>query len=177
MSAVEMKVEQVTIDPVLGTPVVILKEKGGERSVPIWIGQGEAAAIVSELRRVPMNRPSTHDLMKDLIFRLRASVTRVLVTDLQNGTFFAEVELTTLDGEVRLDARPSDAIALALRVQSPILVEPEVMERAWGLSSILEGENAPLDPTSPKVLIDASLDPSGRILESLNEEDFGKWKM
>jgi len=176
MAAVEMTVEQVTLDPVLGAPVVILREKGGHRSVPIWVGQVEAAAIVSELRSVPMSRPSSHDLMKELIFRLRGTVTHITVTDLRNGTFFAEVALTTPDGKVRVDSRPSDAIALALRARSPIFVEQDVVERAWRHSATSELELFCDDPP-PRVLLGVPPEQSEGILEGLNDDDFGKWKM
>jgi uncharacterized protein len=176
MPAVEMQVEQVTLDPVLGAPVVILREKEGNRTVPIWIGQGEAAAIVSELRKVSMARPSTHDLMKDMLFRLRADVVQVSITDLQNGTFFAEVGLQTTDGAVRVDSRPSDAIALALRVGAPIWVEHEVMEKAFGLETLVDSSICEPD-INPSVLLDTVKDASDGFLEGLCEDDFGKWKM
>ncbi len=175
MAAVEMFVEQVTLDPILGAPVVILREKDGDRSVPIWVGQVEAASIVSELRSVPMARPSSHDLMKELIFRLRGSVARVTVTDLRNGTFFAEVTLITPTGSECIDSRPSDAIALALRSRSPIFVEQSVTERAWGLGSIQDAEIC--SDSSPRILLEAATDHLDSVLEGLNEEDFGKWKM
>ena len=176
MAAVEMTVEQVTLDPVLGAPVVILREQGGHRSVPIWVGQVEAAAIVSELRCVPMTRPSSHDLMKELIFRLRGSVSHITVTDLKNGTFFAEVALTTSDGKIRVDSRPSDAIALALRAKAPIFVEQDVVERACRLGNTQDFELY-CEESNPKVLLGVSPDQHEGVLEVLKEEDFGKWKM
>jgi uncharacterized protein len=176
MDAVEMQVEQVTLDPVLGAPVVILREKRGDRTVPIWIGQGEAAAIVSELRCVPMARPSSHDLMKELIFRLRASVSHVRVTDLQKGTFFAEVALATPEGSVCVDSRPSDAIALALRAGSPIFVEHEVVDRAWGLVGAVDSVDLDFEE-KPIVMLEAPMDCCDGLLEALNDDDFGKWKM
>lgn len=176
MGAVEMSVEQVTLDPVLGGPVVILREKGGHRSVPIWVGQVEAAAIVSELRNVPMTRPSSHDLMKELVFRLRGSISHITVTDLRNSTFFAEVALTTPDGKIRIDSRPSDAIALALRTRSPIFVEQEVVERAWGLGAAQDIELY-CDDMSPRTLLGVPPEQPDGVLEGLTEEDFGKWKM
>lgn len=176
MQAVEMEVEHVTLDPVLGAPVVILREKQGERSVPIWIGQGEAAAIVSELRKVPMVRPSSHDLMKEMIFRLRASVSHVRVTDVQKGTFYAEVTLATPDGSVRVDSRPSDAIALALRAGSPIFVEKSVMDRAWRLVGGVDSADLEEGDT-PKALVARPPDCCDGILEAMADDDFGKWKM
>ena len=176
MAALEMQVEQVTLDPVLGAPVVVLREKNGDRAVPIWVGQTEAAAIVSELRRVPMTRPSSHDLMKEMIFRLRASVSRVTVTDLRNGTFYAEVALRTPHGCVCLDSRPSDAIALALRVRSPIFVEQDVMERAWG-AQVPEDICDGCDDSAPSVLIEPCHALHEGLLEGLADEEFGKWKM
>lgn len=174
MAAVEMKVEQVTLDPILGAPVVILREKEGQRSVPIWVGQTEAAAIISELRRVQFMRPSSHDLMQNMILSLRSSVSHINVSDLKDGTFFAEVWLRTPEGQVSVDSRPSDAIALALRARSPIYVEQEVMERAFR-----EEWNRSVPEMcckhSPQALIDNA--PNDIYLEGLQDEDFGKWKM
>lgn len=176
MAAVETLVEQVTLDPVLGAPVVILHEKGGRRTIPIWVGQLEAAAIVSELRAVPMTRPSSHDLMKELIARLRGAVSHVTVNDVRNGTFFAEVALTTPEGVVNVDARPSDAIALALRTRAPIYVEQHVMERAWCLGEALDAGVCG-DNVAPRVLLEVIREGRDGVLEGLAEEDFGKWKM
>jgi hypothetical protein len=176
MAAVEMQVEQVTLDPVLGAPVVILREKGGHRSIPIWVGQLEAGAIVSELRRVPMTRPSSHDLMKELVGRLNGSISHVTVTDLRNGTFFAVVALSTPEGVVDVDSRPSDAIALALRARSPIFVEPDVMERAWCLGQA-HGLGVCGDDTASPVLLEVVREGRDGVLEGLTDEDFGKWKM
>jgi bifunctional DNase/RNase len=174
MAAVEMQVQHVTLDPVLGAPVVVLKEKQGSRSIPIWIGQGEAASILSELNQVSMARPSSHDLMKELISRLRGSVSHITVTDVRGGTFFAEVSLHTPEGALSVDSRPSDAIALALRAQSPIYVEQSVMERAWGSEL---ASPVPCDVETPRALMLARTDGSDGVLEGLQEDDFGKWKM
>ena len=176
MPAVEMQVKQVSLDPVLGAPVVILEEKGGGRSVPIWVGQTEVAAIVSELRKVPLARPSSHDLMNEIIFRMRGRVARVAVTDHQHGTFFAEIVVETAEGEVTVDARASDAIALALRAQAPIFVEHTVVERTWGLTPCRRNADCWGDRSSG-VFLDASQPLSPDILDALNDEDFGKWKM
>jgi bifunctional DNase/RNase len=176
MGAVETLVEQVTLDPVLGAPVVILHEKEGGRTIPIWVGQLEAAAIVSELRAVPMARPSSHDLMKELIARLRGAVSHVTVTDVRNGTFFAEVALETPEGVVSVDARPSDAIALALRARASIYVEQHVMDRAWCLREALDPGLCE-ESVAPRVLLEVIREDRDGLLEGLAEEEFGKWKM
>jgi hypothetical protein len=174
MGALEMEVEQVAVDPVLGAAVVILNEKGGDRAVPIWIGQVEAAAIISELRQVPMARPVTHDLLHQVIFRLRGEVARVVITDFQSGTFYAEVVLGTHEGEVRLDARPSDAIALALRANAPVFVEQHVFERALQIEA---AQDMCSRSRAPRPVMAARPERYDTILANLNDDDFGKWKM
>ncbi len=174
MSALEMEVDQVAVDPVLGAAVVILNEKGGERAVPIWIGQIEAAAIISELRQVPMSRPMTHDLLNEVIFRLRGEVSRILITDLRQGTFYAEVVLGTENGEVRLDARPSDAIALALRANAPVFVDQKVMERALRVEAV---QQIRLESRSPRPIVNPCPEQYDSLLAGMSDEDFGKWKM
>jgi bifunctional DNase/RNase len=129
---VEVKVGGLGLDPVTGTPVVQLVEKGdGGRELPIWIGPFEAQAIAMEMRGVPPPRPLTHDLMKHLIERLGGKLTRVVIGDLRENTYFATLHLAVRDGEgLTVDARPSDAIALALRLQGPILVDEELFAKA-----------------------------------------------
>lgn len=174
MAALEMQVDQLAVDPVLGAAVVILLEKGGERAVPIWVGQVEAAAIISELRQVPMARPMTHDLLNEAIFRLRAEVDHVIVTDFQNGTFYAEVVLCSVEGDIRLDARPSDAIALALRANARILVEREVVEDEWCVQATAR---LGISTRRPRPIVEVSSNDYEALLSNLEDEDFGKWKM
>jgi uncharacterized protein len=125
---VEVQVKAVRLDPDVGSPVVQLVEKGGQgRRLPIWIGLFEAQAIATELEGVAEPRPSTHDLMKEIVRALGARLDRVVVSQLQHDTYLARMELEQSGGQrVNVDARPSDAIALALRFRCPIFVEPAV---------------------------------------------------
>ena len=182
MPAVEMKVEQVMMDSVLGAPVLLLREVDGPRALPIAIGQVEAVAIAAHLEGVQVSRPMTHDLMRDLVARLGASVLRITVTDLRDGVFFAEVVVDGGAGEVCVDARPSDAVALAIRAGVPILAEESVL-RAGSLDQPAETggercEGAPRD-SAPRPITGEEVEDAGAeaLLESLDDEDFGKWKM
>ncbi len=125
---IDVEVEAIAIDPEGKAPVVILKEKGGERSLPIWIGLMEATAIATELERISFDRPMTHDLCIHVIDALGARLDEVEVVDLRDNTFFAVLRLITEDGTVEVDARPSDAIALALRSKAKIAVESKVFD-------------------------------------------------
>src|SRR5262245_31498210 len=130
---VEVTVEGMHLDPTTGSPVVRLVEKDGKlgRELPIWIGPFEAQAIALEIQGVPPPRPLTHDLMKQLVERLGAKVTRVVITDLRENTYFAALYLDGPGGKgLTVDARPSDAIALALRFRGPIMVDEELFQQA-----------------------------------------------
>lgn len=124
-----MNVRGLTLDPVTKAPIVILKAEGGTRLLPIWIGLFEANAIALEMEHVATQRPMTHDLLKNLVGVLGASVERAVVDNLRENTFFATIYFRQNGEERRLDARPSDAIALALRAGAPIYVSREVLER------------------------------------------------
>lgn len=137
-----MSVRGLTLDPVTNTPIVILKAEGGTRLLPIWIGLFEANAIALELEKIATPRPMTHDLLKNLVDAMGASVTRVVVDNLRENTFFASIYLRRADEEQRLDARPSDAIALALRTGAPISVTQDVLSRSRGLE-LTEGLGEP----------------------------------
>ena len=127
---VEMVVESVRVNLQTYQRVVVLKEKASERYLPIWIGNNEADAIVIQLQNVPVPRPQTHDLLKSVIGELGAKVTRIVVNNLENDVFFARVNID-LDGRhVEIDSRPSDAIALAVRVQAPIFADDTVLDKA-----------------------------------------------
>lgn len=158
-----VEIKGLILDPVSNSPIVILKKPEENVFLPIWIGVFEANAIALQLEGVQTPRPMTHDLLRDLIARLDAQVTGVLVHALVENTFHANIELQDSSGKsITVDARPSDAIALALRCRAPIRVSEEVFERA----------NA-LDLTSAK-------DQEVRLrewLESLSPEDLGKYKM
>ena len=125
-----MTVRGLTLDPVTNAPIVILKAEGGTRLLPIWIGLFEANAIALVLENIGTSRPMTHDLLKNLVELLDARVQRAVVDNLRENTFYASVYLLAAGEERRLDARPSDAIALALRAGAPIFVTRDVLARA-----------------------------------------------
>jgi bifunctional DNase/RNase len=144
---IETVVESIRVNLVTQNRVVILKEVQGERHLPIWIGDYEAQAIAMELQGIASPRPLPHDLMKSMLADLGATVDRILVTDLAQDVFFARI-IVSLDGKtVEIDSRPSDAIALAVRTHSPILVEESVMDRA-GVS--LDADDS--DPESDQAI-------------------------
>src|SRR4030042_6253635 len=118
----EMTVSGLTIDPFTNSPIMILKDVDSDKAVPIWIGLLEATAIASELENIKFSRPMTHDLLKNIIDAMNIQVTRVEVCDLRDNTYFAIIYLNREGQEISIDARPSDAIALALRTKVPIFV-------------------------------------------------------
>ncbi len=125
---IEVKIRALMMDPNSGTPIIILKDVNSETMLPIWVGAYEANAIALEIEKIAPQRPMTHDLLRNLIVEMGASVERVVITELRDNTFFAVIEMRTLDGTaMMLDSRPSDAIALALRADSPIYVDMEVI--------------------------------------------------
>src|SRR5579871_2350433 len=127
---VEMVVESVRVNLQTYQRIVFLKEKTSKRYLPIWIGNTEADAIIIQLQNVPVPRPQTHDLLKSVIGELGAKVTRVIVNNLDNDVFFARVNIDIDGRHVEIDSRPSDAIALAVRVQAPIFAEDAVLDKA-----------------------------------------------
>ena len=136
---IDMKVASVTVDPFTSMPIVVLKCPEGRQSVAIWIGMIEATAIATELDRIELDRPMTHDLMASMLERCSVRVDRIEVHDLRDNTFYATVYLIQPDGVVvALDARPSDAIALALRAQAPIRVAQKVVDKARKIDLRLE---------------------------------------
>lgn len=125
---IEVKIRGLMMDPSSGTPIIILKDVSSETMLPIWVGAYEANAIALEIEKIAPQRPMTHDLLRNLIVEMGASVERVVVTELRDNTFFAVIEMQNNAGEkVLLDSRPSDAIALALRADCPIFVNEEVI--------------------------------------------------
>jgi uncharacterized protein len=127
MQEVEMKIRGLMMDPTANTPIVILKDVVSDRMLPIWVGASEANAIALEIEKTAPPRPMTHDLLRNIVTQLGAAVDRVVVTDLIENTFYAVIELT-LDGrKILIDSRPSDAIAIALRVDCPIFVNEDVI--------------------------------------------------
>ena len=155
----EMKVSGIALDPFTNSPIVILKDLTGEKVLPIWIGFMEASSIAMELEKTPRVRPLTHDLVKNLLDRVKFSVTRIEVTDLRNDTFYAEIHLKRDGEEHIIDSRPSDAIAIALRTGSPIFVNDQVLEK------------------SKKVESDEDKDKLTDMLDKIPAGDFGKYKM
>jgi bifunctional DNase/RNase len=190
---IEMKVASLTVDPFTSMPIVILKDVEGRHSVPIWIGMIEASAIATELDKIELDRPMTHDLMASILKRTSIKVERIEVTDLRDHTFYATLYLRDAAGtEIKLDARPSDAIALALRTGASIHVASKVIERAKRIDLRLDPEPPnlrrdalPAEGTGPmpppnrpgRSAIDHEDPAYAAILESLGEGAFGKWKM
>jgi hypothetical protein len=127
---IEMKVEGLTLDPVTNMPIIILKDMEGKRALPIWVGIFEANAIALEMEKITTPRPMTHDLIKNIFDGVDATVNYICVNDLKDNTFYAVISLTVAGMEVRVDSRPSDAIAVALRMRAPILVALKVIEEA-----------------------------------------------
>lgn len=132
MSAVEMKVKGLMIDPVSQMPIIILRDSTGREVLPIWVGIFEANAIAMQLESISSPRPMTHDLLKNVIQELKAQIVRVVITDLRENTFFASIWLEQQGKSLAIDARPSDAMALALRVGAPIFVEQDVLAKSSG---------------------------------------------
>jgi bifunctional DNase/RNase len=159
---VEMKIRGLMMDPVTNMPIVVLKDIGGDAVLPIWVGVYEANAIALEIEKVTTPRPLTHDLIKNLLVGLETSVQKVVVNDLRDDTFFAVIWLERDGSIVSIDSRPSDALALALRVDCPIFVEDEVLKSSRLASAVN-------DRVSSEEL--------RKWLENLGDEDLGRYKM
>ena len=160
---VEMKVRGLALDPVSNMPIIILRDEEEKRSLPIWVGIFEANAIALELEKISTPRPMTHDLIKNIVESVEAKVEKIVVNDLRENTFFALIHLRLGEEEITVDSRPSDAIALALRVGAPIFVEEDVVRRAKSV------EVAPKESDDQEKLKEW--------LENLKPEDFGRYKM
>lgn len=160
---IEMKVRGLALDPVSNMPIIILRDEDEKRSLPIWVGIFEANAIALELEKISTPRPMTHDLIKNILESVEAKVEKIVVNDLRDNTFFALIHLRLGDEEITVDSRPSDAIALALRVSAPIFVEEDVVRRAKSV------EVVPKESDDQEKLKEW--------LENLKPEDFGKYKM
>ena len=159
---VEMKIRGLVMDPASNMPIVILKDVKSDTVLPIWVGMYEANAIALEIEKSATPRPMTHDLLKNLIRGLNAAVQKVVVTELKNDTFYAVIWMEQ-DGEIiSLDARPSDALALALRADCPIFVDEEVLRAAKVLPN-------PAEQVSSQDV--------KKWLEGLGDEDLGKYRM
>jgi uncharacterized protein len=158
---VEMKIRGLLMDPVTNTPIVILKDSGSDTVLPIWVGVYEANAIALEIEKVSTPRPMTHDLIKNVLTGLDAHVHKVVVTELKEDTFYAVIWMERDGHVISVDSRPSDALALALRVDCPIFVEEEVLKTS-------KKAGATSETTSEELR---------KWLEGLNDEDLGRYKM
>lgn len=159
---IEMTIKGLMVDPITNMPIVILRDEEGDRVLPIWVGIFEANAIALQIENVTTPRPMTHDLLRNVIADLEGSVEKIVVSDLKENTFYALIYVRTRGELVAVDARPSDAIALALRVSAPIFVEDEVVKNAKNL------EFSPDKGDSERL---------AKWLESLDPEELGKYKM
>ena len=159
---IEMTIKGLMVDPITNTPIVILKDKDGDRVLPIWVGIFEANAIALQIENVATPRPMTHDLLRNIIGDLEGQVDRVVVNDLKDNTFYAIIHLTVRGERVEIDSRPSDAIALALRTRSPILVKEDVIDNA----KTVDFAQQPADNERLQ-----------KWLESLDPDELGKYKM
>lgn len=164
---IEMRVSGLTMDPITNTPIVILKDLEEKKAIPIWIGIFEASAIATEIERITFSRPMTHDLMNEIVKLLNAEVMRVDIHDLRNNTFFANIHLLREGQVIVVDARPSDAIALALRAGASIFVDEKVIEKSRNVD--FGTKMTDLDRLKKEKLAE--------FLENLSPEDFGKYKM
>ncbi len=159
---VEMKIRGLMMDPITNMPIVILKESCGGNVLPIWVGVYEANAIALEIEKVVTPRPMTHDLLKNVLVGLDTHVRKIVVTGIKDDTFYAVIWLDRDGTLVSIDSRPSDALALALRIDCPIFVEDEVLKTNKSQAASKEGINN---------------EELKRWLENQNDEDLGKYKM
>jgi uncharacterized protein len=166
MSMIPVRVGGLAIDERTKSPVVLLQEIEGNRVLPIWIGPMEASAIHMELLGKKYQRPLTHDLMINIMEGLNAKVSRVVITDLKDSTFFANIYVDGGSGAVAIDARPSDSIAIALRSRAPIFIMDKLFEKS-------AAEN--ISPPRTERTAEEKAEELRRYLEGLNPEDFGKF--
>jgi len=164
----EMKIAGIALDPSTNMPIIILKDLNGDNALPIWIGIAEASAIATKLENIDLARPMTHDLLRNILGRLEVTLEKVEVTDLRDNTFYANLYLRVGSRVVMIDSRPSDAIALALRTDSPIFVSEEVIKKS---------KRAELKNAKGEDLSEAQKDRLAEILENLSPDAFGKYKM
>jgi bifunctional DNase/RNase len=165
MKEVEFRIKGLMMDPLTNAPIVVLQEAAGDALLPIWVGIFEANAIALQIEKVDMPRPMTHDLLKAVLDHLDIEVTRVVVSELRDNTFYAIIFLRTGDRTIMIDSRPSDAIAIALRTDSPIFITDEVLTKS-------QRPDAPASPLEQRATEDIK-----KWLENLNPDDLGKYKM
>jgi hypothetical protein len=159
---VEMKIRGLMMDPQTNNPIVVLKDVNGTAILPIWVGIYEASAIASEIEKQATPRPMTHDLIRNLLFGLEAAVKKIVVSDLRDDTFYAVIWLERNGELISVDSRPSDALAIALRMDCPIFVDETVLKTSK--------ENTPVAEVSNN-------EDLRKWLESLSDEDLGRYKM
>ena len=159
---IEMTIKGLMVDPITNMPIVVLRDKDEQKVLPIWVGIFEANAIALQIENVATPRPMTHDLLRNVIGDLHATVQKVVICDLQDNTFYALIYLSVAGDIVAIDARPSDALALALRTRAPIFVEETVIENAKTVDFSADKNDA---------------DRLHKWLESLDPDDLGKYKM
>jgi bifunctional DNase/RNase len=165
MKEIEFKIKGLMMDPLTNSPIVVLQDTTSDTLLPIWVGIFEANAIALQIEKVDTPRPMTHDLIKGLLNHLEARVTKIVVTELKDNTFYALIFLDVGGKTITVDSRPSDAIALALRTDSPIYVTDDVITKSASTSA-----SAPTaERSSPEEI--------RRWLENLNPQDLGKYKM
>jgi bifunctional DNase/RNase len=165
MKEIEFKIKGLMMDPLTNSPIVVLQDTTSDTLLPIWVGIFEANAIALQIEKVDTPRPMTHDLIKGLLNHLDAQVTKIVVTELRDNTFYALIFLDVAGKTITVDARPSDAIALALRTDSPIFVTDEVISKSASTSAT----TLSADRSTPEEI--------RQWLENLNPEDLGKYKM
>jgi uncharacterized protein len=184
---VEMTVSQLTVDPFTKLPILILKDEASDEAVPIWIGLLEASAIATELEKIALDRPMTHDLLKTVIAESGLKVESVEIHDVRDNTFYACIHLVGPRGkEIEIDARPSDAIALALRTRARIRVARKVIERTQKMDlrpkTKAKGQGNGAGNSRPAALPLGGMTEEDaarlrELLENLTDDHFGKWKM
>jgi bifunctional DNase/RNase len=160
---IEVRIRGLMMDPSTNMPIVVLKDVGSDTVMPIWVGIFEANAIAIEIEKVSAPRPMTHDLARNLLRNMNAQLEKIVITELRDDTFFAVLWIRQDDELITMDARPSDAIALALRADCPIFVSEQVMQ-----SAKLNMAGPPEGPTAGELR---------GWLEGLNDEDLGRYKM
>ena len=159
---IEMTIKGLMVDPITNMPIIILRDKDGQRVLPIWVGVFEANAIALQIENVTTPRPMTHDLLRNVIHDLKAEIRKIVVSDLKENTFYALIHLEVNGEPLAVDARPSDAIALALRARAPIFVEDRVIDTA---------------KTNDFAPDKADAERLQKWLESLDPDEMGKYKM
>jgi uncharacterized protein len=176
---IEVTVARLGLDSVSNSYVVILQEKGGDRLLPIWIGQPEAESIVMEMNKIKPPRPLTHDLCKRLITGMGGSLRRVQITKVQDNTYFAELHIYRGEDVFHIDARPSDSIAIALRLSAPIYAQESLLTAVAVEESEEGGSEEPSfsSGAEPSEQLDLSAEQLKEYLEKMRPEDFGKFHL